>query len=163
MLFSEVVPVAQAAPVAAPAPVATSTDYPCADGSVLGIDKLEVGGMVVKDGAPAADGEYTLANGTLITVTGGLISDVVAPAAATPEPLEPPVQMSKVEFESSVKELRNQFEKRLNAQNEAIEKLIELVEQLAEMPIEKPVDTTQQDWDKMSPLAKFRAQKQMFN
>mgnify|MGYP000016335513 FL=1 len=42
--------------------------------------------MVTIAGAPAPDAEYTLADGTKITVAGGLITECETPAAAATEP-----------------------------------------------------------------------------
>lgn len=80
--------------VAVPGP----TDYKLADGTAVNIDKLEVGGVLTVAGAPAADGEYTLDDGTSITVLNGVISEVEsavdesAEDAATAE-MKTPAQM----------------------------------------------------------------------
>ncbi len=75
-------------PTPAPAPVEFK-DYTAADGvTVLSIDKLEVGGKVMIAGAPAADGEYTLADGKKMKVMGGLITEMEAPAPAPPAPVD---------------------------------------------------------------------------
>lgn len=53
-------------------------------------DKVEIGGQ------PAPDGEYTLPDGTVWSVMGGLIETITAPAPAEPAPVEPtPAQASE--------------------------------------------------------------------
>lgn len=87
------------APVPAPAPAPVQfTDYTLADGStVVSIDNLAVGGKVTIAGAPAADGEICLQDGTCVTIAGGLITAVTPPAPAEPAPANP-VQMSNEEI-----------------------------------------------------------------
>lgn len=86
------------APAPEPAPAPAVTDYKLKDGSVVSIDKLEVGGIVTVNSEPAADGEYVLEDGTNISVSGGVISELESPAAeggegAMPEEMKTPAQM----------------------------------------------------------------------
>ena len=86
-------PVTPPAPAPAPAPPAPAEfkDYTAADGvTVLSIDKLEVGGKVNINGAPAPDGEYQLQDGTKVKVAAGLISELEAAEPAPPVPAPPP-------------------------------------------------------------------------
>jgi len=79
----EVVP-----PVPAPAPV-VPVDYPLADGQVLTIDTLAVGGVVTISGMPAPDGEYTLADKTIVQTQGGIIAELSSPVEdAIPEEMK---------------------------------------------------------------------------
>lgn len=80
---------------AVPAPAALATDYPLADGQVLTIDTLAVGGIVTISGAPAPDAEYTLADGSVVTTAGGIITVIVPKvvAAVEPEEMKTPEQM----------------------------------------------------------------------
>jgi hypothetical protein len=79
----------------APAPVlAEFKEYPLKDGTSLSIDKLEVGGAVQLAGAPAADGEYELADGAKVKVVAGLISELTAAVVEpAPEEMSTPAQM----------------------------------------------------------------------
>jgi hypothetical protein len=58
------------------APATLGTDYTLKDGTAVSIDKLEVGGVVMMNGAPVPDGEYELQDGTKCTVAGGVIAAV---------------------------------------------------------------------------------------
>jgi hypothetical protein len=79
------------APAAVPAEF---KEYPLKDGTSLSIDKLEVGGAVQLAGAPAADGEYELADGSKVQVAGGLIVELASPVEDTlPEEMKTPAQM----------------------------------------------------------------------
>lgn len=190
-------------PAPAPAPVdpapapAAEQEYTCADGSKVMIDKLEVGGKVMKDGEAVADGDLTLQDGKVLSVVGGLISAVTDPKPAE-EPLETPEQMRaalqkfeegaaanpdmqkmlvivKALFERSFGwELREAQEKALRdqaiaayktgfgQQQEALTKLVELVETIADQPVAEPLEKPA-NWDEMTPLQRFRAAKQMFS
>ena len=75
-----------------PAPV-EGTEYNCGDGTKCMIDKLEVGGKVVKDGVAVPDGAITLEDATVVTVTGGVITQIEKPTPPAPTPLETPEQM----------------------------------------------------------------------
>ena len=71
------------------------TDVPLKDGSVLQVDKMEVGGMaslVSADGVvPAPDAEYVAEDGTVITVMGGLIAEIATATEEAPEAEVAPV------------------------------------------------------------------------
>lgn len=87
---SPMAPVAAAepiAPAAAPAaPVMTK------DGKSLNVDKMEVGGIVVLDGAPAPAGTYELEDGSSLVVDeGGVIVEVKPAADMAAEPIAPAV------------------------------------------------------------------------
>ena len=84
-------PVAAAGSPAAPNPTPTDpvpVDYPLADGTVLHIPKLEIGGAVTISGQPAPDSEYVLADGTNITVVGGVITEIETADQAAGEPAD---------------------------------------------------------------------------
>lgn len=153
-------------PAPAPAPVdpapAAEQEYTCADGSKVMIDKLEVGGKVMKDGQAVADGDLTLEDGKVLSVVGGLISAVTEPKPAE-EPVEEP-ELMKAQFAAFKKEVADEriaYKELFNKQQEALTKLVELVEAIADQPsaepLEKPVE-----WDSMTPLQRFRAAKTMF-
>ena len=97
MLFGEVVP-----PVVLPESVGSGqvfADYKLKDGTVVSIDKVEIGGSVNLNGEPAPDGYHLLEDGTKIEVSKGLIVGVEKEAvvAEVPEEMKKlPLQMSEV-------------------------------------------------------------------
>lgn len=107
LLFNSApVPTPAPAPTPAPTPApAVFTDYTLQDGTtVVQIDNLAVGGKVTIAGAPAADGELCLQDGTCITVAAGVIT-AVTPKAADPAPVDPapvPAQMSKEQMTTAI-------------------------------------------------------------
>lgn len=149
---------APAAPVAAAEPEAPATPaYTLADGTPVEIDKLEVGGVVTIQGMPAPEGEIVLADGTKLTVdANGVITAVVAPEA----PAEPAAPASedmaafRAEFESvktqlsgfatSFGQLQTDFataKETISKQDQAINLLLQAVEQLSKVPSEAPAQT----------------------
>lgn len=85
-----------------PAPAQKFEEVKTAEGQVLTIDKLEVGGNVLIDGVAAPDGEYKLESGGKLSVVGGMVSELElepAPAsteAVAPEAMTTPEQFKKV-------------------------------------------------------------------
>lgn len=146
--FNSLIAPAPVAPAVAPqvapvAPVALGTDYKLADGTAVMIDKLEPGGVVMINDAPAPAGEHILEDGTKIEVVeGGVIAEVypatpVAPAAPVEAPMaQAPVipSPSLAQFEAMVQEFADYKEKT----KEMFSKVIEAMDELAKQPTAKP-------------------------
>lgn len=82
--------VAPVAPVEEPKPVEMA-EVKTADGKVLKVDTMAVGGNVVLGDAPAPDGEYLLEDGHKLVVVGGLITEIEMkqePAVEMPEEMK---------------------------------------------------------------------------
>jgi hypothetical protein len=62
------------------------TDLKTSDGVVINIDDTTL--VATIDGKPAPDGEYTLEDGSVITIAGGLLSDVKASDKNQEQPVE---------------------------------------------------------------------------
>ena len=171
VLFNTV-PVAPVAPAPVePAPVALGTEYILADGTVVSIDKLEAGGVVLIEGVPAPDGVHQLEDGTSITVAGGIIESVVPKEAEAVEPED----MNK-QFALDIETLKNEFSSHKEAfasvqadftaaketigkQDVAINQLLEVVQKLSEVAVSQPAQEAQnfqKNLDDMTPLEKHR-------
>lgn len=150
--FNSLIAPAPVAPAVAPqatpvAPVALGTDYKLADGTAVMIDKLEPGGVVMINDAPAPAGEHILEDGTKIEVVeGGVIAEVYPPAAPV-NPADAPVQQPMVQapapvipspslaqFEAMVQEFADYKEKT----KEMFSKVIEAMDDLAKQPTANP-------------------------
>jgi hypothetical protein len=117
-------------------------EYSLADGTVVMVDKLEAGGTVKigEDVAPA--GDYTLADGSTLTVgEGGAIASITAPQAAAVEPdpapapqVEPATQVDYTQnfaaIEAKFAELADENAKL----KQAFSQLVNLVEELTKTP-----------------------------
>lgn len=166
-VFGEQQP-APPAPPAEPAKLETQ-ELKTTDGKVLTVDKLEVGGNVLLEGAAAPDGEYMLDNGGKLSVVGGLISEL----ELEPKPAEPPATPESdtmAKFAAEVSALRSEFnshkeafaatKSELQSQKEAFGNLLTVVEALAQAPVASPAQAPRKQWHEMSALEKFRASKQ---
>lgn len=160
MLFGEVVP-----PVVLPESVGSGqvfADYKLKDGTIVSIDKVEIGGSVNLNGEPAPDGYHLLEDGTKIEVKGGLIVGVEKEAVVPemPEELKKlPVQMSEVNKDIvDLKKTINAQAKLISKQSESLKQMFSLVETIANNSIEQPKEKAK-SFDEMTALEKFRAQK----
>lgn len=146
----------------------TFIDAKLIDGTIVRYEALEVGmPLLIIDEAgnelPAPDGEHELEDGTMITVEGGIITEIAtkaeeAPEAEMPEemPIEQPMEavesVTKEDFEalkSEVLDLKSKFEEfsktneTLSADNVAMKEIVKetfsIVEKLAKVPSDNPV------------------------
>lgn len=143
-----------------PPPAPTSTDYTTSDGSTLSIDKLAIGGIVTQNGAPVADGSYTLQDGTSLTTVSGVISEIETKQQEATEPVEEmkkevaAMQSQLVSLVAENKQLKEVFAK----QNEANKLIVEVLEKFAAQATTAPLEQPKQ-WEDMTPLERFRATK----
>ena len=141
-------------------------DYKLKSGAVVSIDKLEVGGSVTLEGAPAPDGEHELENGKVIMVSGGLITEVKEGNVAAPSVEVEVEAMKKLpgkfsEIETGVNELKKLVEdqaKIIATQQESLKQMFSLVETISNNSIQAPKEQSKA-FEEMTPLEKFRAQK----
>jgi hypothetical protein len=147
------------APVAAAAPEAVlPTEYELKDGGKVMIDKLEVGGIVMVDGAAALPGDIELADGTKLTVAdNGVISDLTMGTGVEPvEPIAEPAMEDMgakfTAFEIATNEkfanYSSKFEAQeiqlgkmttqLNKANKVIEQLLTLSQLIVDAPAAAP-------------------------
>ena len=162
MLFREV---AVQAPAPVPEPVGAGqvfADYKLKDGTIVSIDKVEIGGSVNLNGEPAPDGYHLLEDGTKIEVSKGLIVGVEKEAvvAEVPEEMKKlPLQMSEVNKDIvDLKKTIDAQAKLIATQTESLKQMFALVETIANNSIEQPKEKVK-SFDEMTALEKFRAQK----
>jgi hypothetical protein len=150
------------------------------DGNTLVVDKMEVGGkaeLKTADGiAPAPDGEYTDEKGTVITVMGGLISEIATAEAEVEEevvaPVEPVNEMAAIlerlaaiesKFESqgnenkSLKTELSEVKKNLAVSLEAIDKIVSMPVAMSLESKNKPAKKVED----MTALERFRYYKSL--
>ena len=133
-----------------PAAPVQLTEATLKDGTVVTVDKLEVGGVVKIGDAPAPAGVHELSDGTKITVgEGGVIESVEkdeAPVEEMQKPTDYSDQFAAIEqrftdlntsYEAKFSEQATQlseFAEKFNKANETITSLVELVGKIIETP-----------------------------
>lgn len=145
-------------PAVNPAPAQVlNTDFTLKDGTAVSIDKLEVGGVVLMNGAPATAGEYELQDGTKLTVADGGVISLVATVQTPADPnTSPDYSAQFADYDLKFKEYGEKFstyeakftayeerftaqEAQINNANTTIVKLMNIVEQLAAAPTADPI------------------------
>lgn len=128
--------------------------YDLKDGSKIELSGLEIGAeaMLADESgntAPAPDGEYELADGTMVSVSAGLVSGIETPAAEepaseeAPAPAEMEAQFSAIDSEIEVlkatnESLKEELAKMEGKFNQAFAELISVVEGLSKLPSVEP-------------------------
>lgn len=152
-LFADLTAPVAAAEPAAPE-VAIPTEYELKDGGKVMIDKLEVGGIVMVDGAAALPGDLELADGTKLTVgDNGVISEMVSAEVIADEiPVVEDMGAKFTAFEIATNEkfanYASKFEAQeiqlgkmttqLNKANKVIEQLLTLSQLIVDAPAAAP-------------------------
>lgn len=120
--------------------------YKLQDGTEVGISTLAEGGNLIIAGVPATEGEYTLEDGTKISVDASGVILKVEVAGVEPDA---PMLMSKEDFAAVVSEkvdaVKADFATQIDTQNktiadqkEVIKQLFEIVEKLGGEPSDNP-------------------------
>jgi hypothetical protein len=140
-------PVPNPAPAPSPAPAMPTT---LMDGTPVSMDKYAVGGMVSINGVPAADGEYQLADGAMITVVSGAITNISTDAQAPAESAEmkkfktdfATMQTEFGTFKQGFSAMSTEFataKGTIGKQQLAIDGLLAIVEEMSKAPVAAPV------------------------
>lgn len=132
--------------------------------------KLDLGLQAFTDAAgttPIADGSYTLEDGTIVSVTGGLISEISTPAEESQDATE--MQKLATQLSSQRTELENNFKVQLAAikveqKNELdklkkdLEVLVKFSKEIANIPVEEniKVELSDEEFKKLSPLEQYK-------
>jgi hypothetical protein len=133
--------------------------------------------LFIKDGdgnpVPAPDGEHTTAEGKVIVVAGGVITEIKEPEAEEPKveiEIEEEKQaafegVSKEEFESTINSLVEAFEAKIAALNAEKENLSATIEKMSKQPATDSVKKSVAVAQKSAPidLAKMDAKNRVFN
>lgn len=142
------------------------------DGTMLQVEKMEVGAMVSMvspDGVmPAADGEYVAEDGTVIIVMGGLIAEikvveVVEEVEVEVAPVVAGINSQLEAFTKRLSDIEAKFEAQtieLNETKKGLGVALSSVEKLTKQPVaislekQKP---SSKKFEEMTELEKFRA------
>lgn len=141
-LTAPVDPMAAPAAPATPAPM-TPTEYELKDGGKVLIDMLEVGGIVMIDGAAALPGDIELLDGTKLTIGDNGVITVYDEPGETIIIEEPSMDMAEkfAAFETSTSEKFAayetkfaEYESKLKKANKVIDQLLQLSQLIVDAP-----------------------------
>lgn len=138
-------------PAAAPvAPAALGAEVKLKDGTMVMIDKMEPGGVVMIGEMPAPAGELELEDGTKITVGEGGVISAIAPGMAAPESPDFGAQFKA--YDERLTAYESKFTEHINAYTalaqeftqakEQMRQLVEVVGKLVETPTAQTVVPT---------------------
>lgn len=141
-------------PVAPVEPVQLEAkEYSLADGTKVMIDKLEVGGLVTLNDAPAPMGEHLLADGSKIKLDeAGAIIEIEAAAPAAPA-VEPEVMAAPVLMRD---ERVDVLQAELTKVKQGFAQLVSLVEALTETPAAEPLEPQKTQFNAIAETKKER-------
>jgi hypothetical protein len=134
------------------------------------LNVIDAGGQV----SPAPNGSHELEDGTIVTVSEGIVSEVIKPEVEVEIEAEKPVLMAEVEAKiaealSAHKNENKQLLAKLSEQAELVKDMFEVVEKLAAEPqgeVEKPAKTSfakQKVDGRMSAIERMRLAGEKFN
>ena len=106
--------------------------------------------VVTNEGlVPAPDATHEVEGGMLVTTEGGLVTEIVEPAAEVEVEIEAKefakmeaFEIAVAELKAAIADLNSKVEKygeKFSAQSEAVMKAVDLVEAIAELPSAEPV------------------------
>lgn len=117
------------------APVVAPTEYELKDGGMVMIDALEVGGIVMIDGAAALPGDIELKDGTKLTIGDNGVITVIDEPAETVTTEEPPMDMAAkfAAFETSTSEKFAAYETKFAEYESKLKKATKVIDQLLQL------------------------------
>lgn len=122
------------APVDPAMPVVEAKEYELKDGGKVMIDVLEVGGIVMIDGAPALPGDMELVDGSTMTIGDNGVITVITLAAPIEE-VDPAMDMASkfAAFETSTSEKFAAYETKFAEYESKLKKATKVIDQLLQL------------------------------
>ena len=149
-------------------------DVALIDGTVLSVDKMEVGAMATFTGADGvavpAEGEFELADGTTVMCVAGLITEIKPKEAdVQPEPIEPSEDMKAILSRLEVLEkgyaakqtnLETQLSETKKGLSVALSAIDAMDKNSVAMNLEANNKKTEKNYNELTPLELFKLRKQ---
>ena len=114
----------------------TPKEYELKDGGKVMIDMLEVGGIVMIDGAPALPGDMELVDGSTMTIGDNGVITVITLAAPVDEPMvDPAMDMATkfAAFETSTSEKFAAYETKFAEYETKLKKATKVIDELLKL------------------------------
>lgn len=141
--------------------------YDLKDGSKIDLSALEIGGdaMLVDESGnsvSAPDGEYELADGTMITVAGGKVEGIETPQAKAPTSEEAPMEADSQfdEMNSTIsylqaenEALKNKLGELESKFNQGFSEMLSVLEGFSKTPVADPIQNPKNNFRIVEPKA----------
>jgi flagellin-like hook-associated protein FlgL len=135
------------------------------DGLVFAYDGELVIGTAIMDitsgtASPVMDGEYTMEDGNIVTITSGVVSELVSKAEEATEPVEvvaPELNHPK-EMDTKMSAMQVSLESQISSLKKQVVLLNKVVNEILNTPIQNETKVSK-NWEELSPLEKFRLSK----
>ena len=141
--------------------------YDLKDGSKIDLSALEIGAdaMLVDDSGnsvSAPDGEYELADGTMITVVGGMVEGIETPQAELPTseeaPLEADSQFDEMNatityLQAENEALKNKLGELESKFNQGFSEMLSVLEGFSKTPVADPIQNPKNNFRIVEPKA----------
>ena len=148
-------------------------DLALIDGTMLSVDKMEVGAMASFVGADGmsmpAEGEYELADGTTIICVAGLITEIKPKEAdVQPEPIEPVSEMAAIlsrleALEKVYSTKQTSLETQLSETKKGLQIALSAIDAMDKNSVALNLEAntkTQKNYNELTPLELFKLRKQ---
>ena len=134
------------------------------DGLVFAYDGELVIGTAIMDitsgtASPVMDGEYTMEDGNIVTITSGVVSEIASKAEEATEPVEvvaPELKMPDMKTQMSAMQVS--LESQISSLKKQVVLLNKVVNEILNTPIQNETKVSK-NWEELSPLEKFRLTK----
>jgi len=134
------------------------------DGLVFAYDGELTIGTAIMDitsgtATPVMDGEYTMEDGNMVTITSGVVAEIVSKAEEATEPVEvvaPGLKMPDMKTQMS--NMQVSLESQISSLKKQVVLLNKVVNEILNTPIQNETKVSK-NWEELSPLEKFRLSK----
>jgi len=134
------------------------------DGLVFAYDGELVIGTAIMDitsgtASPVMDGEYTMEDGNIVTITSGVVAEIASTkeeAPELPEVVAPELKMPDMKTQMSAMQVS--LESQISSLKKQVVLLNKVVNEILNTPIQNETKVSK-NWEELSPLEKFRLSK----
>ena len=134
------------------------------DGLVFSYDGELVIGTAIMDitsgtPSPVMDGEYTMEDGNIVTITSGVVAEIASikeEAPELPEVVAPELKMPDMKTQMS--NMQVSLESQISSLKKQVVLLNKVVNEILNTPIQNETKVSK-SWEELSPLEKFRLSK----
>ena len=134
------------------------------DGLVFAYDGELVIGTAIMDitsgtASPVMDGEYTMEDGNIVTITSGVVAEIASKAEEAPELPEVVAPEGKMpDMKTQMSNMQVSLESQISSLKKQVVLLNKVVNEILNTPIQNETKVSK-NWEELSPLEKFRLTK----